>query len=48
MWVNNPTFQKVDARLQISDNIREQWKAKVYKAPFLNSKEGLYEILSKE
>jgi len=45
MWLNNPTFQKVDARLQTNERISEQWKAKVYEAPFLNSKEGLYEML---
>jgi len=45
MWFDNPIFQKVDARLQMSESISEQWKAKVYNPPYLNSSDGLYESL---
>ena len=42
MWVNNPTFKDVDARLQNSPMISEQWTAKMNNDTFLNASTDLY------
>ena len=45
MWVDNPTFQDVDARLQTSPVISERWKEKVYNDRYLHASDGLFEEL---
>jgi len=45
MWKNNKTFQEVDSRLQLNKELAEKWKEKVYSDDFVNSSEGLYEML---
>ncbi len=45
MWFSNPTFQKVDARLQTSPEITTMWEGKIYKEKYLHSSPDLYNIL---
>ena len=47
MWVDNPTFQDVDARLQTSELISKRWKEKVSQKKFLHASEDLYQKLNK-
>jgi len=42
MWMDNPTFKKIDARLQTSKYISEKWKAEIYKAKYIHSSPLLY------
>ncbi|SDS20184.1 hypothetical protein SAMN04515667_1640 [Formosa sp. Hel1_31_208] len=35
MWINNPTFQKVDSRIQESDYISERWNAELAKPRYI-------------
>jgi hypothetical protein len=37
MWRDNPTFSKIDARLQTSNFISEKWKEEVYKKKYIHS-----------
>ena len=46
MWVENPTFQDVDARLQINKDIAEKWKAETSKSIYLKSSPDLFSKLS--
>ncbi len=39
MWVNNPTFQKVDSRLQKSPLLKEKWEEKMADKRYINLKE---------
>ncbi len=45
MWVNNPTFKGIDARLHLSDSISKRWVERTSKAPFILSSEDLYDRL---
>lgn len=45
MWYENPTFQKVDARLQLSDSISERWRRITSQPKYLKSSEDLYDLL---
>ena len=45
MWLDNPTFQNVDARLQTSEMISEKWKAEVSTKRYLHAHPGLFEEL---
>ncbi|RNC88646.1 MAG: endo-1,3-beta-xylanase [Allomuricauda sp.] len=45
MWLENPTFKGIDARLQLSDTIGQRWLDLTSKAPFILSSEDLYEKL---
>ncbi|MEM7105782.1 MAG: glycosyl hydrolase [Bacteroidota bacterium] len=36
MWFNNPTFQKVDARLQLNEKIKSEWSGKMDMDLYLN------------
>lgn len=45
MWLENPTFKRVDARLQLSQEVSDKWKAKVYTDQFIHSSEDLYALL---
>ena len=42
MWTNNPTFRDVDARIQNSPMISEQWMAKMNNDTYLNASSDLY------
>ena len=48
MWLNNPTFQKVDSRLQISRLLTEKWKTEMAKPRYLQSSPDLFSILENE
>lgn len=39
MWITNPVFQKVDARLQVNQYISERWKSEMEKARYLHAKD---------
>ncbi|CAL2062864.1 glycoside hydrolase family 26 protein [Tenacibaculum sp. 190524A05c] len=45
MWFENPTFKKIDARLQLSDSISKRWKENTSKDLFIKSSPSLYEEL---
>ena len=45
MWYDNPTFQYVDARLQTSEMIAQQWKEETAKAKYLKASPQLFEYL---
>ena len=45
MWVTNPTFQKVDSRIQVSEFITEKWKAEFTKPRYLKPTPDLWNIL---
>ena len=36
MWFENPTFQKVDARIETSPMISERWRSKMDESRYLN------------
>ena len=48
MWLNNPTFQDVDARLHINEDITEKWSAETAKATYLKASPNLFAILRGE
>ena len=45
MWYENPTFKGVDARLQLSEKLRQLWLEKTNNPPFILSSETLYNDL---
>ncbi len=45
MWVENPTFKRVDARLQINIMIKEKWNQLMDDPLFIHSSEDLYRRL---
>ena len=45
MWITNPVFQKVDARLQVNEYIRKKWKAEMEKDRYLNAKDEPFDFL---
>jgi len=47
MWINNPTFQKVDSRIQESELISEKWKEEMRKPRYLRPSPDLWNELSK-
>ena len=42
MWVDNPTFKNVDARLQLSDTISNRWRTITSKPKYIKSSPDLY------
>ena len=44
MWYNNPTFQKVDARLQLSKDISEKWNNEINNGNYLLAKDDFFEL----
>ncbi len=42
MWLNNPTFQKVDSRIQMSEYITAKWKEEIYKPRYLKPDSPLW------
>ncbi len=47
MWVDNPTFQGVDARLHVNQEIADKWKSKINNKRYIHSSPTLYKDLSK-
>jgi len=47
MWLNNPTFKDVDARLQNSEMISKKWKEKMASHVYMNASEDLFQLLKK-
>lgn len=45
MWVDNPTFSRVDARLQVNAEIAKKWKEKVYTDRYIHASDGLFKEL---
>ncbi len=45
MWVNNPTFQDVDARLQSNKDIADKWSKEIAKDSYLNASPELFDML---
>lgn len=45
MWMTNPTFQKVDSRIQVSEFIAEKWKKEMEKPKYLKPTGDLWETL---
>ncbi|MEO1652519.1 MAG: 1,4-beta-xylanase [Bacteroidota bacterium] len=45
MWVANPTFQKVDSRIQVSDYVSQRWKKEMEKERYLKSRPDLWQLL---
>lgn len=45
MWVNNPTFKGIDARLHLNDSISARWKRITGQDKYLKASEGLYDLL---
>ncbi len=45
MWLNNPTFQKVDSRIQMSEYITAKWKEEMYKPRYLKPDSTLWSKL---
>ncbi|MEL6250471.1 MAG: glycosyl hydrolase [Bacteroidota bacterium] len=45
MWRQNPTFQDVDARLQLSEDLSAFWKEETSKDKYLKSEPNLWEYL---
>ena len=45
MWFNNPTFQNVDARLHINEDIAKKWRVETNKDTYLKASPNLFSIL---
>ena len=45
MWVNNPTFQDVDARLQTNEWIMQKWNEEIGSGRYIMASEELYKVL---
>ena len=45
MWINNPTFQKVDSRIQESEYISKKWKEEFSKSRYLKPTPELWDSL---
>ncbi len=45
MWFDNPTFKKIDARLQLSDSISKRWRTITSNPKYIKSSSGLYDKL---
>ncbi|MBQ4818553.1 glycosyl hydrolase [Aquimarina sp. MMG016] len=48
MWFDNPTFKKIDARLQLSDSISDRWKKITSDPKYIKSSPDLYDKLWRE
>ena len=48
MWFENPTFQDVDARLHINEEIAEKWRKETNKATYLKASPDLFSRLNGE
>ncbi len=45
MWINNPTFQQVDSRIQMSPFITQKWKEEMSKPRYLKPTSNLWNHL---
>jgi len=45
MWINNPVFQKVDSRLQMSNYVSDLWKKELSKPIYLKASDSLFQQL---
>ena len=45
MWINNPTFQKVDSRIQVNEFISKNWEKEISKSKYLKSSPNLWNQL---
>jgi len=45
MWVENPTFQDIDARLQQSPMLTKEWKARMAQPRYLNASEESWGLM---
>ena len=45
MWINNPTFQKVDSRIQVNEFISNNWEKEISKPKYLKSSPNLWNQL---
>lgn len=48
MWKENPTFKRIDARLQTSASISEKWKQRISDPKYIHSSETLYQDLNQQ
>ena len=48
MWITNPTFQKVDSRIQVSQYISKKWTEEMTKPRYLKSTPALWRLLEGE
>ena len=47
MWITNPTFNKVDSRLQVSKYVAQKWKNEMENPKYLKASEGLWNEIIK-
>lgn len=45
MWINNPTFQQVDSRIQVSKLVSEKWQAEIARPSYLKPSPALLQTL---
>lgn len=45
MWFDNPTFKRVDSRLQLSDTISKLWKIQISDPKYIHSSKTLYDSM---
>ncbi len=45
MWLNNPTFKRIDARLQLSPYVSKKWVEETSKAKYLKASPTLFDYL---
>lgn len=45
MWIDNPTFQQVDSRIQESEYVSTMWKQELAKQKYLHSSDTLFDLL---
>jgi len=48
MWTNNPTFAKVDSRIQVSPYVSKKWQDQMDKPRYLHASKALWEQLGVE
>lgn len=46
MWINNPTFQQVDSRIQESDYIKSRWINKLQEDRYINASDSAVYIMN--
>ena len=48
MWKDNKTFQEIDSRIQLDEELSNKWKEKVYSDHYLHSSDDLFDKLWKK
>ncbi|MEL7220697.1 MAG: endo-1,3-beta-xylanase, partial [Bacteroidota bacterium] len=46
MWVNNPTFQDIDARLHLNNDLAQKWRNETSKSTYLKASPSLFPTLN--